>query len=374
MALRVLLADESTTIKKVIQLALQDYGVEVKSVPIGLDVITVAKGYKPDLIFVDVLLQKRSGYQVAQDIKTDPELTSTPVILMWSGFMEIDEAKARDSRADRRLEKPFDAEILRNMVKELVPRAGSNLISEYLRFPKLPDFKESAPTATSGLAQAVEESPAMANSMSGLRPTPGVSLKSMETNPSIPHEIANETFSKLATPMADQDIFNLPEVEEDSMLAQAEEFQDIPLVTKIPDRPASEAESNDWNHQDLAKFKLNVPSDEADLNHYMIPTEDLSLAQVTNDGDFEEVTFADPKASTASTTEALGHDRAPQSQARRRIPTAADEDRAEQILREESKAVLERIAWQILPEMCERLVKDELNKLLKDAERSIENG
>src|SRR4051812_11235054 len=112
MALRVLLADESSTIKKVIQLALQDYGVEVKSVPVGLDVLTVAKSFKPDIIFADVLLAKKSGYDVSQELKSDSVMKNTPVILMWSGFMELDEEKAKKSMANDRLEKPFDADIL----------------------------------------------------------------------------------------------------------------------------------------------------------------------------------------------------------------------------------------------------------------------
>ena len=59
MALRVLLADESSTIKKVFQLALQDFAVEVRPVNIGVDVAMVAKNFKPDIIFADVMLQKK---------------------------------------------------------------------------------------------------------------------------------------------------------------------------------------------------------------------------------------------------------------------------------------------------------------------------
>src|SRR5690606_23560162 len=125
MALRVLLADESTTIKKVILLALQDYGVEVKSVPVGLDVLSVAKTFKPDLIFADVLLSKKSGYDVSREIKTDPATQKIPVILMWSGFMDLDEARAKDSLADDRLEKPFDADILRGLVRKYAPKTES---------------------------------------------------------------------------------------------------------------------------------------------------------------------------------------------------------------------------------------------------------
>src|SRR5580698_858214 len=88
MALRVLLADESSTIKKVFQLALQDFAVEVRPVNLGIDVASVALSFKPDIIFADVLLQKKNGYDVCNELKQDPALSSIPVVLMWSGFME----------------------------------------------------------------------------------------------------------------------------------------------------------------------------------------------------------------------------------------------------------------------------------------------
>ena len=93
MALRVLLADESSTIKKVFQLALQDFAVDVRPVNVGVDVVPVALNFKPDIIFADVLLQKKSGYDVCAEVKQHPTLKNVPVILMWSGFMELDEDK-----------------------------------------------------------------------------------------------------------------------------------------------------------------------------------------------------------------------------------------------------------------------------------------
>src|SRR5690606_39272940 len=122
MALRVLLADESSTIKKVFQLALQDFGVEVQSVNVGLDVLAVGKRFKPDIVFADILLQKKDGYDVSAELKSDAELKDVPVVLMWSGFMELDEDKLQISQANAHLEKPFDVKTLRKLIHELVPK------------------------------------------------------------------------------------------------------------------------------------------------------------------------------------------------------------------------------------------------------------
>lgn len=136
MSLRVLLADESDTIKKVFQLALQDLNIEIKTVQSGLDVVNVAQSFRPQIIFADVLLQKKNGYDMCLEIKQTPALATIPVILMWSSFMELDQEQFKKSQAEDQLEKPFDADLLRNLVKKYVPSAGSNPISQFLKFPK----------------------------------------------------------------------------------------------------------------------------------------------------------------------------------------------------------------------------------------------
>lgn len=343
MALRVLLADESTTIKKVMQLALQDYGVEVRAVPVGLDVVTVAGAFKPDIIFVDVLLQKRSGYEVAKDLKESPDFRGVPIVLMWSGFMELDEAKARESKVDRRLEKPFDAEALRSMVRELVPKTQSHHLADYLSFPKLPDFADEP--------KAEVHTP--------LKPPPSQSQEG--------------------------DIFAIPELGEDqeipgptasvSVPADADEFATVSLTTGSA-QPAS-TKDDPWAHQDLSKFKIPIPKDPAgDFEKFMIPAEELNLAQVESTDDFEEVSFGpkatpprpEPKpAPTGATTEGPAYEEEPPAPRR----SVASEVMAEKIMREEALAVLEKVAWQILPDICERVVREELNRLLKDVEKTI---
>ncbi len=136
MSLRVLLADESDTIKKVFQLALQDMNVEVKTVQSGLDVVNVAQTFKPHIIFADVLLQKKNGYEMCLEVKQESALAGIPVVLMWSSFMELDQEQYKRSKANDQLEKPFDADHLRNLIKKHTPSAVSNPLSQFLKYPK----------------------------------------------------------------------------------------------------------------------------------------------------------------------------------------------------------------------------------------------
>lgn len=383
MALRVLLADESTTIKRVMQLALQDYGVDVKSVPVGMDVLPVARTFQPDIVFVDVLLQKKSGYEVARELKADPSFGDLPVVLMWSGFMELDEAKATESKVDRRLEKPFDAEVLRSLVQDLVPRTNENLISSYLKFPEMPDFTEPAGSRGTPSAPGMDKATAQRPSS----PTPPGSAK-----PAAPDLMAKGSgvLSPSGAPLAPNtplsvssletvdSIYDIPEAPED-------QFSTVPLTSPLPmpTGPASASNATPdegWSHQDLSKFKIEIPAETGhDFEKYMIPADDLSMAKVENSGEFQEIVFVNPrpaeparpaananKSTTSSPLEKTGL--APETGLR---ASATDQVLAEKILREEVRGILEKIAWQVLPEIAERIVKDELNKLLKEVEKNI---
>lgn len=387
MALRVLLADESSTIKKVMQLALSDFGVEVKSVPVGVDVLSVTKSFKPDIVFADVLLTKKNGYEVCQDIKNDPETRHIPVILMWSGFMQIDEDKAAECMADNRLEKPFDADILRSLVSSLVQKTKTNPISNFLSFPEMPEFEE----------------------------TP-----------------AQESVELLKPAFADEEekFASIPEIDIDAnpLEIPGEEFSSVPLTTP---KAAEEADEGGWAHQDLTKFKLQLPEEEPNdfAAKFVIPQDDeLASAQIEEAGDFEEISFAPPKAPTspksspakpAATAESFvakveksvkeqmmqtlqkGSQKSSQketpkspgktpqamapmgSQSHIKPDALADaqpnvqskvdisSNLIEKVIREEAREVIESICWKLLPEIAERIVREELNKILKDAEKSI---
>lgn len=305
MALRVLLADESSTIKKVMQLALQDFGVEVRSVPVGIDVLQVAQSYQPEIIFADVLLAKKNGYEVCKELKSDSQLKKTPIVLMWSGFMEFDEAKAKEAKADRRIEKPFDAETLRAIVKELVPSVRGNVIANYLSFPNLPPIVESAPK--------------------------------------------NE-------------------------LEEIEEFQQVPLPKAKPANPRSsiaqpmppapeESEHERWSEQNIRQFKLNVPLD-SDPDLITAPMEDYgnleSAFALTTSG--QEISIADVGTNPSKVMKKVA-DPAPVYTSQK---FDLSEQKVEEYLRQEVRATIEKIAWKILPDIAERIVREELNKLLKD--------
>ncbi len=193
MALRVLLADNSESIRRVMQLGLQDFGVQLKTVQMGPDVMASALEFKPDIIFVDVLLQKKSGYEVAHELKTSAEFGSIPIVLMWSGFMEFSEEKAKATGAEGRLEKPFDSEILRNVTKDLVPRLKQHALSSFLSSPFIskPDLTKTSVSDGSKAVPPRATPPAAAatpapKSTAAVTPNPKQALPVVPVAPKVP--------------------------------------------------------------------------------------------------------------------------------------------------------------------------------------------
>jgi CheY-like chemotaxis protein len=379
MALRVLLADESSTIKKVIQLALQDFGVEVKSVHSGVDVLAVAKTFKPDLFFVDVLLQKRNGYEVAQDIKLDADLNEIPVVLMWSSFMDLDEAAATRARPNARLEKPFDSEALRSLVLDLVPRARTQTLSNYLEFPPISEPAAKAPAAPVQMAPPITDKIQTPPTAMALPAEP-------VAPPATEVEASNFKFANLPPPI---------------------ESARNPMPSALPPQKEAMSEEENWSHQDLGRFKLNLepmklPNEDSeikfDVDHGQMEGEknpiqsagtttnfqflssplDRSVVQeIELPSNYREVADEPNILSSFEVTDAEKFDvphRAPSpfSSATSRAstdlidPTNINAESLERIVRAQSQEMIETLVRRLVPELAERLIREELARLLAE--------
>jgi len=123
-----LLADDSITIQKVVGITFASEDFKVTSVDNGEDAIARARELKPDVILADVVMPRRSGYEVCEAVKADPALRHIPVLLLAGTFEAFDEARARQAKADGHISKPFESGALIAKVKELVggrPAAGA---------------------------------------------------------------------------------------------------------------------------------------------------------------------------------------------------------------------------------------------------------
>src|SRR5512133_579018 len=130
MPYKLLLADDSVTIQRVIELTFADEDVQVTAVSDGRQAIDRIVSDRPDIVLADVGMPGQDGYEVAAYIKDDPALAHIPVLLLTGAFEPVDEERAKQVRCDGVLAKPFEPQLLIGRVKELLrgvaPAAGNS--------------------------------------------------------------------------------------------------------------------------------------------------------------------------------------------------------------------------------------------------------
>ncbi len=116
--IRVVLIDDSNTIRRSGQIFLAQAGIQVVLAEDGFDGIAKVVESKPDIIFVDVMMPRLDGYQTCALIKNHPEFKHTPVIMLTSKDTLFDRARGRLVGADQYLTKPFSKKGLIEAVME----------------------------------------------------------------------------------------------------------------------------------------------------------------------------------------------------------------------------------------------------------------
>ena len=117
---KLLLADDSVTIQRVIELTFADEDVQVVAVGDGKKAIASILSDRPDIVLADVGMPERDGYEVAAFIKGNPQFANIPVLLLTGAFEPIDETRARAVGCDGVLVKPFEPQMVINRVKDLL--------------------------------------------------------------------------------------------------------------------------------------------------------------------------------------------------------------------------------------------------------------
>jgi CheY-like chemotaxis protein len=121
---RILLADDSVTIQKVIELTFMDEDYEVRAVSNGDEALALLPEVNPDFVIADVHMPGANGYEVCR--RSKQLLPEVPVLLLVGTFEPFDEAQTRAVGADSFLKKPFDSQELLQRVQELLAaRAGA---------------------------------------------------------------------------------------------------------------------------------------------------------------------------------------------------------------------------------------------------------
>jgi len=151
MGKKILLADDSLTIQKVVELTLSGTDYELTCVSNGQKALERLGHSRPDLILADVVMPEKNGYEVCEAVKSNPATAKIPLVLLSGTFEPFDRERAERIGCDLVVSKPFDAQQLLEDIETLLERSG----------------------AGSGSAPVQEEEPFATASLEETLPTPG---------------------------------------------------------------------------------------------------------------------------------------------------------------------------------------------------------
>ena len=116
--LRVLVVDDSNTIRRSAEIFLKQGGYEVMLADDGFDALSKVNDYQPQLIFCDILMPKLDGYQTCAIIKRNARFADTPVVMLSSKDGVFDKARGRMVGSEDYLTKPFTKDQLLKAVQQ----------------------------------------------------------------------------------------------------------------------------------------------------------------------------------------------------------------------------------------------------------------
>jgi CheY-like chemotaxis protein len=121
-SVNILVADDSVTMRRILELTFQGEDAQVTSVDSGEAAVRKASELNPDVVFADLSLNGMDGYALASAIKSSPGLEKTAVVLMASQKNPYDEDRGKAAGVDDHILKPFDTQHVIDRVKQVLSK------------------------------------------------------------------------------------------------------------------------------------------------------------------------------------------------------------------------------------------------------------
>lgn len=312
MSIKILLADDSITIQKVVGIIFGGEEYSLTVVDNGKAAVEKAREINPDVLLIDALMPGMSGYEVCEAVRATPAISSKPILLLTGSFEPFDENKAKSCGADDVLAKPFESQQIVTKVKELFDLALSRAAS--------PPAVEPATEAIvpPPLPEAVE-APAVSDDIWGAFTAP--------EEPELESAAAAES-----TPVDDSIGSQWVPLEEETI-----EF----VEESSPEQPAA---------------PMDVTG--ASIEESMFG--DMELGMVTPAPSTPEVENTAPMEAAPAVVQITEPAAVAIASA---APTALTEEQLQEALAAASKDVIERIVWEVVPDLAEVLIKEAIRKI-----------
>ena len=238
MTIRILVADDSITIQKIVAMAFENEDAEVEGIGDGQEAFDKVSGFKPDIVLADVDMPGLDGFELCQKIKGNSELANIKVLLLASDFEDFDEGRFKESHAENYISKPFKSDDIVQMVTQVM--TGKSAL-ETAVLPDSLEEKDDEPSLEELLASVERlstDSMEMADDPIEDVPPPAELVESVEEEAVPPFEEHEEIIEEPSTAI-DDDVLEemIQEVE-----TQLEE--EIPEPELAPEEPVLEDEEN----------------------------------------------------------------------------------------------------------------------------------
>jgi CheY-like chemotaxis protein len=359
---KLLVADDSLTIQKVIRLALSNEGYEIQAVSDGNDAVQQISLFRPDVILIDVSLPGKSAFEVKREVNQHEDLSEVRFVLMSSAFEKVDEAQASEVLFHGRLTKPFDPAHLRQVLTDVLAQveARRTEVTTRIARPAAPASPPSLPTSRFGAPTA----PPPAQAAPQVAPPPVPSAPSTDEFESAPQIL--DLSAHLTPPPAPE----APFPEQETIAAEPEtgerEQDDIRQLTESTIKMSGLADDFQWS---VNEPSLRPPAKMTDSGN-------TSFELDLRGGDTPSAFTPEPRpaqeprqrpapspTSSGEVTRKTTRPTGAQSAAPAPAPTPAI---SPTISKDEMAEVLRSELRKILPEIAERVIKDEIHRMLSE--------
>lgn len=117
---RVLIVDDEPNIVVSLEFLMERHGYKIRIATTGDEVLPAVQEFAPDLILLDVMLPGRTGFEICQELRQDPEHRDVKIIMLTAKGRETEVAKGLALGADAYVTKPFSTKDLLAKVRELL--------------------------------------------------------------------------------------------------------------------------------------------------------------------------------------------------------------------------------------------------------------
>lgn len=373
---KLLLADDSVVIQRVVELTFSDEGMEVTAVGDGRQALEKLNETAPDVVLADVFMPHVGGYALCEFIKQNERFSKIPVILLVGSFEPFDEVEARRVGADDVVTKPFQS--IRQLVNRVAALLGDKSAGGEVSRPEYSTLglrQETAP-ATGGGDQAADtnvkvfvEAPRMTGSdlpeVGAKTRQPDIEEQTADTiklRPIGAQPPSQDTERKVQEDTIKTAVVDMKSHTIESAGDAARKQQPSFAAPKVNDNSSQQitqletADEFDGALLDLGDFESAVPSGTA---------EDLVL-------EIEGVSPADESQDWAMVSPKAGQETAAPGSAETRqedsavglseLSPAAIDAIARRVVELLSEKVVREIAWEVVPEMAELMIKRRLER------------